>query len=161
MKTYTITIEIEEVEESIGFIDKLLNQARENKKQLDFATKVNIEAKKLHRESFVEIISKIDKELSRVGISSQEPFFTPGSNGYCPSRVNYVINGKTYQLKYESSSMDSQFYKKNKYEMYDGNPKLKIRSCDTDMFREIDGIYAFFSKIEYDIAEYIRKNVKL
>jgi len=160
MKKYTITIEIEEVEESLGFIDKLLDEAKEDQKQLEFAVKVNKESKKLHMRSFKEIISKIDKELSRVGLHSGEPFFITGTNEYCPSRVDYLINDNYHQLRYESKPIDSQFYKKNKYQMYDGNPRLYYRRHITDMSREIDGIVGFFNRIEYDVKEHIRKNIK-
>lgn len=100
MKTYTITIEIEdEVSSNKAFLDSLFSEVEDERQQLKICHKLNEETTKIHRQILEDVIKEIDKDLLRLGVKFHSLAYGEEANRYRGSKAIITFsNGRSYKL---------------------------------------------------------------
>lgn len=117
---YTFTVEIEDYKKGSSFVDEVISEINEDRRQMEITNTINKETSKKHKEMLTDIVSSLNKDLSKVGLSFIDPEFSRlETNEY---RVPYSILwlGKTAFVLAIHGHADKDFID-SKYSTYTGN----------------------------------------
>ncbi len=150
MKTYTITVELEEQKSGSGFIDSLLSEISEENRQLAITHKINEATSKIHNEVLQDLVNTLNEELGKVGLNFSKPEYNKGnSNRYSDSvsTIKFNHNIDSYALRIEGVSDRS--FKESKYTTYTGKYLLKYNGSTVSNAEEI------FSRMRDSVKKHI------
>ena len=152
MRKYTMTIEINEADKSDKFIDELINEVKEDERQLQIAYDINRKASEMHRQVLQDKVDELNEVLERVGVSfGGLSMIHIDDNKYkrYKSTINFT-NGKCFTLSF-IQQMSDRNNDITKYCTFAENPNFYI---DKDFRRE----WKFVK--EEDILNEMRDEIK-
>jgi hypothetical protein len=128
IRKITVTFEIEDGQVDNGFIDKLINEVNEDKKQLAITQYINKETTILHRKTLIGIVDELNGELCKAGLMFTDYQYSLPSNGYRFSYVMCKVDKHVFKLavKGRSGQQLTKKFTESKYTTYTGEYDLKI-----------------------------------
>ena len=67
-KTYKFSVDVETTDSNTSFIDGLIDEVTDEKKQLVLTHKINKETTKMHREILLDLADEMNEQLGKVGL---------------------------------------------------------------------------------------------
>lgn len=125
MKTYTITVEIEEQTHKLGLLDELLGEIQHEEDQLKITRKINTATMGLHMEILKDVASQINRELEGVGLRFDDfEFSETDTNCYRRPMCRLVISDFAFILFINATS--DRGFKESKYVTYTGDYSISL-----------------------------------
>lgn len=152
MKTYTITVELEEHKSSGGFIDSLLSEISEESRQSAITHKINEATSKIHRKVLQDLVKELNEELGKVGLGFQnvEASTERFSNKYIGSRSTIRFTAD-YSRELSIGAVYDNSFKESKYTTYTGKYKLKFGDSTVKSVEDI------LSMMRGSVKEHIKR----
>ena len=124
MNKYTITFEINhDMRRGNDFIESILAEIKEDKRQLKLCNEINKHTSILHQEVLKKDIEDINNVLREIGIEFSEPIFmAENTNSYRGSISHGIINGEELSIVRQQTS--TSVVEGIKYSTFEGKPGL-------------------------------------
>ena len=97
-KTYKFSVEVEIPKTESSFIDGLINEVTNEKKQLVLTHEINKETTKMHREILLDLTDEMNEQLGRVGLCFEDFKYEGNSNHYEYSMCKAVVGNRAFVL---------------------------------------------------------------
>lgn len=166
MKNYTYSVDIDLSHKGESFMDELMSEVNNEKKQSELTYKINKESTKIHREILVDLIAEVNKLIEPHGVSFGEIRQYHNSNEY----VNHMAicrfsNGFSCIIMVDGEPHTR--FEHSKYTTYTGEHHIKItRKQDHsyqdvrshDMNGRILNVDDLLDYIRFDLKSHIENN---
>jgi len=174
-KVYEFKVTVKEEVKTSGFIQDIINEAKEDEAQMDLTRQINKKTRNLHKEILEDSVESLNKELRTVGLEFNHHEYYGGTNGYSssmmrldiPNKGGFDFSGMSYVLIIAGKS--NRDFKHSKYTTFDGDFEIKIARnshlCYTaNQAKRAISIYdvsEVVNHIKDDVKEYIKKCNKI
>jgi len=167
MKTYNFSVTVKSLETEKSLMDEFIKEAKDNKRQRDLTTSINIETTKVHRQILIDFMDAVNKELSKIGLSFVDVFDRPLSNGYSESYTFCCINGFLHFL-YVKGIQDREFTE-SRYPTYTGGYTIRVARVNHKNYKNIelvnintciDNVDDVLKYMKHDIMKYLQENIQ-
>lgn len=130
MKKYTFTIEVEDHKSNGSFIDSLIDEVTDEKRQQALTHKINAETTKQHRKILCDFADEVNKELQKVDLCFDVLAYDDYiSNNYQRSMIKMEVGNISWIIGIEGHN--DRNFKDSKYITFTGDYELRIGSNDT------------------------------
>jgi len=161
-RTITFSIEIEDNTTDNSFIDNLIDEVAEDKRQLEITHKINKETTNQHRLILIGLVDELNSQLNRVGLRFGDYRFSDYSaNRYLSSHVKCVIGKNTIILMISGRSGHqlTNKFTESKYTTYTGEYDLKMGfDSENNVNTTVLNLNMILNHIKHNIKEHIKEN---
>jgi hypothetical protein len=162
-KTYKFSVDVETTDSNTSFIDGLIDEVTDEKKQLVLTHKINKETTKMHREILLDLADEMNEQLGKVGLKFDDFQYEGNNNHYKYSMCKAVVDNRSFVLIIKGSGFGR--FEGSKYSTFTGeyNLSLAINSSpyytanQRDEATTVKDIADIFGRMEHWVKEHIHK----
>lgn len=125
-KDYSFNITFDFANNGNSFLDSLMSEIEDEKRQLELTHKINRQTTQRHLEILGDLVIELNKTLTQIGLEFMTPETTifGGNNEYCPSVAKIHIGNRKWEVKITAES--DRNFKDSKYGTYTGDHKILV-----------------------------------
>ena len=154
MKTYQITIQIEEIKKKSSYVSRIADEVADEKRQMKIAEDLNRAANEVREAYFQELLETINEELSELGVSKFQlkTAYNKWNQAWLFESTLVQIGGEYFRLILSPKS-DVNAGHPTKYMTSTKSFDIQIKKGERDAWplKSDDVVGNFFSTLEHYI----------